>query len=77
MTERAAKSTLLPIMFFRKRPSFFSRIYGRKEEGGKGGGRRERGREGGKEGYYDASIYMFFARSLKVELRKKAIERPQ
>ena len=46
---------------------------GRRKEGkGEGGGR-----EGGKEGYYDASIYMFLARSLKVELRKKAIERPQ
>ena len=44
MTERAAKSTLLPIMCIRKSPSFFSSIW---REGGR---ERERGREGGREG---------------------------
>ena len=44
-------------MFFRKSPSFFSRIYGREEKGREGGreekgrregGRRKEGREGGR-----------------------------
>ena len=58
MTERAAKSTLLPIMFFRKSPSFFSRIYGR-EEKGRGEGGREGVKEGEKEGkILQTSIYI-------------------